>query len=69
MVTRIRLDRLRRRMDEGRSSGPRVNLVEVWLPDNGRGEPRSGRHPIAGIFVNLIIYEPVAPVTFEEAHP
>jgi hypothetical protein len=35
-----------------------VAVVEIWLPDNGRGGPPPGRYPCAGSQNVLVIYDP-----------
>jgi hypothetical protein len=35
-----------------------VAVVEIWLPDNGRGGRSPGRYPCAGSRNVLVIYDP-----------
>ena len=57
MVTRIRLHRLARQVEARTPPPPTEPAVEVWLPDNGRGDRPPGRYPLPGGKAVLVIYD------------
>ena len=57
MVNRTRFDRLARRVEARTPPPPTEPPVEVWLPDNRRGDKPPGRYPIPGGRAVLVIYD------------
>ena len=68
MRLQSRLQRLERRADADRV-GEASEVVEIWLPDNGRGGLPPGRYPCPGSNAVLIIYEPTAASPPGEVQP
>jgi hypothetical protein len=57
MRIRHRLQCLEQRAAASRPAGD-AEVVEIWIPDNGRGGLPPGRYPCEGTQNVLIIYEP-----------
>lgn len=65
MRIRSRLQRLEQRAAASRPAGD-ADIVEIWIPDDGRGGLPPGRYPCPNGNAVLIIYEPTATPEFEE---
>ena len=46
-----------------------VEVVEIWIPDDGRNGRLSGRYPCEGSPNVVVIYEATATLPLEEAPP
>lgn len=68
MRIRHRLQRLEQRAwaSPAKEDG---EVVEIWLPDNGRGGLPPGRYPCEGTQTVLVIYEPTTTPSLDEAQP
>ena len=65
MRFRYRLQRLEQRVAASRPAGD-AEVVEIWIPYDGRGDPPPGRYPIKGTQNVMIIYEPTATPPMED---
>jgi len=69
MRIRSRLQRLEQRSAASRPAGD-AEVVEIWIPYDGRGDSPPGRYPCDGTPNVLIIYEATdEPVSSGEALP
>ena len=68
MRIRSRLQRLEQRAAASRPASD-VEVVEIWLPDDGRNGPLAGRYPCAGTPTVVVIYDPTATSPVGEAQP
>jgi hypothetical protein len=66
MRMRTRLQRLEQHASVARAGGD-TDVVEIWIPDDGRGGLPPGRYPCKGTQNVLVIYEPTPASPLGEA--